>query len=70
MAQMKFITVKGATTLTDTPFYVGLVQHERTRPKHETYDYLVKGRNFLLVNAVELAPFKTVLAAVSFREAL
>ena len=120
MAQMKFITVKGATTLSDTPFYVGLVQHERTMPKHETYDYLgerlgfrstavravlmalreyvrenaargnitsidgvvsirnvckgafagmggpwVKGRNFLLVNAVELDPFKTVLAAVT-----
>ena len=120
MAQMKFITVKGATTLSDTPFYVGLVQHERTMPKGEAYDYLgerlgfrstavravlmalreyvrenaargnitsidgvvsirnvckgafagmggpwVKGRNFLLVNAVELDPFKTVLAAVT-----
>ena len=120
MAQIKFITVQGATTLSATPFYVGLVQHERTLTKKEAYDLLaerlgfkatavravvmglheyvrenaergnityldgvasirnvckgafaglngpwVKGRNYLLVNAVEMDPFKTILAAIT-----
>ena len=30
MAQIKFITVPDSTTLSATPYYIGLVQHERT----------------------------------------
>ena len=116
---VKFITVKGSERLGREPFYVGVLQHERTMSRRETYDYLaertgfkatairavfmaaaeyirenqrrgnityidgvasirnyvrgafdglagpwVRGRNVLMVNAVEMEPFKTVLAAV------
>ena len=116
---VKFITVKGSENLGRSPFYVGLVQHDRTMSRRETYEYLaertgykatairavfmalaefirenqrkgnitfldgvasirnyvrgafdglagpwVKGRNVLMVNAVEMEPFKTLLAAI------
>ena len=116
---VKFITVKGSENLGRSPFYVGLVQHERTMSRRETYEYLaertgykatairavfmaaaefirenqrkgnityidgvasirnyvrgafaglsgpwVKGRNVLMVNAVEMEPFKSLLVAV------
>ena len=116
---VKFITVKGSERLGRSPFYVGLVQHDRTMSRRETYEYLaertgykatairavfmaaaefirenqrkgnityldgvasirnyvrgafdglagpwVKGRNVLMVNAVEMEPFKTLLAAI------
>ena len=117
--QVKFITVKGSENLGRSPFYVGLVQHDRTMSRRETYEYLaertgykatairavfmaaaefirenqrkgnityidgvasirnyvrgafdglsgpwVKGRNVLMVNAVEMEPFKSLLAAI------
>ena len=116
---VKFITVKGSERLGRSPFYVGLVQHDRTMSRRETYEYLaertgykatairavfmaaaefirenqrkgnityidgvasirnyvrgafaglsgpwVKGRNVLMVNAVEMEPFKSLLAAI------
>ena len=116
---VKFITVKGSENLGRSPFYVGLVQHDRTMSKREVYEYLaertgykatairavfmaaaefirenqrkgnitfidgvasirnyvrgafdglsgpwVKGRNVLMVNAVEMEPFKSLLAAI------
>ncbi len=116
---VKFITVKGSERLGREPFYVGVLQHERTMSRRETYEYLaertgfkatairavfmaaaeyirenqrrgnityvdgvasirnyvrgafeglagpwVRGRNVLMVNAVEMEPFKTVLSAV------
>ena len=116
---VKFITVKGPDRLATEPFYMGVVQHERTMSRRETYEYLaertgykatairavfmaaaefirenqrkgnityidgvasirnyvrgafaglsgpwVKGRNVLMVNAVEMEPFKSLLAAV------
>ena len=115
----KFITVKGSERLGREPFYVGVLQHERTMSRREAYEYIagqtgytptavravfmavaeyirenqargnityidgvasirnyvrgafeglagpwVKGRNVIMVNAVEMEPFKTVLAAV------
>ncbi len=115
----KFITVKGSEHLGHEPFYLGILQHERTMSRKEAYEYIagrtgytatavravfmavaeyirenqargnvtyidgvasirnyvrgsfdglagpwVKGRNVLMVNAVELEPFKTVLGAV------
>ena len=115
----KFITVKGPGSLATEPFYMGVLQHERTMSRRETYEYIaektgykpaavravfmavaeyirenqargnitfvdgvasirnsvrgafegltgpwVKGRNVIMVNAVEMEPFKTVLAAV------
>lgn len=119
MAQVKFVTMKGSNTLTATPYYIGIVQHERTMGKREAYEFLaqetgyraaairavfmalrdyirenadkgnitfidgvasirnvvkgpfqgltgpwVKGVNHLAVNAVELDPFKSVLADI------
>ena len=116
---VKFITIKGQGEIARTPFYMGIVQHERTLSAQETYalcadhtgykataikavfmavaEYIrenqrrgnitfidgvasirnyvrgafaglagpwVKGVNYLMVNAVEMEPFKTVLAAV------
>ena len=117
--QVKYITVKGAERLGRSPFYVGVVQHERTMSSREAYEYIaeftgykpasvravhmaaaefirenqrlgnitsldgvasirnyvrgafeglagpwVKGRNVLMVKAVEMEPFKSILAAV------
>ena len=117
---VKYITVKGSENLGRSPFYVGLVQHDRTMSRRETYEYLaertgykatairavfmaaaefirenqrkgnitfidgvasirnyvrgafdglsgpwVKGRNVLMVNAVEIDPFKSLLAAIT-----
>ena len=116
---VKYITVKGPDRLATEPFYMGVVQHERTMSRRETYEYLaertgykatairavfmaaaefirenqrkgnityidgvasirnyvrgafaglsgpwVKGRNVLMVNAVEMEPFKSLLAAI------
>ena len=113
----RFITVKGSNTLSPRPYYIGVVQHERTMDRKETYAYCArktgftptqvraaflalaeyirenqdsgnitfidevasirnypkgtfeglsgpwtKGRNLLIVNAVEMDPFKSVLA--------
>ena len=116
---VKFVTVKGSERLGRDPFYVGLVQHDRTLSPSETYELCashtgykatairavfmalaefirenqrkgnitfidgvasirnyvrgafdaltgpwVKGRNVLMVNAVEMEPFKTILVGV------
>ena len=116
---VKFVTVKGSERLGRNPFYVGLVQHDRTLSPSETYELCashtgykatairavfmalaefirenqrkgnitfldgvasirnyvkgafeglggpwVKGRNVLMVKAVEMEPFKSILAAV------
>ena len=113
---VKYITVKGSENLGRSPFYVGLVQHDRTMSSREAYEYIaqwtgykatavravflamaeyireiqrkgnitcidgvasirnyvrgafdglagpwVKGRNVLMVNAVEIDPFKSLL---------
>lgn len=42
----KFVTQKGSSSLTTDPFYVGLVQHERTMSKAETYEYLAEKLGF------------------------
>ena len=117
MAKVKYMTVKGNSSLATSPFYVGLVQHERTMSKKEAYAYCaektgykptqvravfmglkqylkdnanrgnvtyidgiasvrnyvrgafagltgpwVKGKNYLMVAAVEMDPFKSLLA--------
>ena len=119
MAKVKFITVKGSERLSHSPFYVGVVQHERIMSRREAYAYCaertgykpaavravflalaeyirenqargnitfidgvasvrnyvkgafetlagpwVKGRNILMTHAVEMEPFKTVLAGI------
>ena len=91
---VKFITMKGASNIAATPFYVGFVQHDRTMSRRETYAYCaertgfkaaairavfmalaefirenqrkgnIKGVNYLSVQAVEMEPFKTLLAAI------
>jgi hypothetical protein len=40
MAAPNFITTKGASTLTDEPYYIGIVQHDSVMTKKETYEYL------------------------------
>ena len=116
---VKYITVKGQGNLSRDPFYIGVVQHERTMSRREVYEYCaertgykatairavfmaaaefirenqrkgnityldgvasirnyvkgafasltgpwVKGVNYLSVQAVEMDPFKSLLAAV------
>ncbi len=39
MAIIKFITVKGPESFGTEPFYVGMLQHERTMSKQEFYSY-------------------------------
>ena len=36
----KFITVKGSERLGTEPFYVGILQHERTMSRREAYEYI------------------------------
>ena len=117
MANLKYRTVKGNSSLAADPFYVAIPQHSRSMAKNETYNYCaektgykptqiraaflglkqylinnankgnvtymdgiasirnyvkgafeslsgpwVKGKNYLLVQAVEMDPFKTLLA--------
>ena len=54
---VKFITVKGSSTLTSDPFYIGLVQHERSMTKKEAYEYAADQIGFksTAVRAVFLA---------------
>ena len=40
MAKVRFSTAKGSDTMSPSPFYVGVVQHDRTMSKKETYAYL------------------------------
>ena len=116
---VNYITMKGASTLTSTPFYIGIPQHERVMSKKEAYEYAadqtgykatairavfmalaalvkenqakgnitflddvasirnyvkggfesqngpwVKGKNYLLINAVEMDPFKSILSGI------
>ena len=42
----KFITVKGSNTLTSSPYYIAIVQHERTMSKKETYAYCAEKIGF------------------------
>ena len=115
----KFITVKGSERLGTEPFYMGVLQHERTMSRREAYEYIAgktgytptavravfmavaeyirenqargnityfdgvasirnyvrgafeslsgpwnKGVNLLVVNAVEMDPFKSLLAGI------
>ena len=116
---VKFMTIKGASTIATKPFYIGIPQHERVIGKKEAYEiaaertgykatavravfmalkefvrenqnrgnitYIdevasvrnvvrgsfaaltgpwVKGKNVLMINAVEMDPFKTILEGV------
>ena len=118
--KVKFMTVKGAGSMSRTPYYIGVPQHERIMSKKEAYAYCsektgyrqtaiqavfqamaryvrenaakgnvtyidgiasvrhyvkgafddlkgpwMKGRNLLLVKAVEMEPFKTALAGAT-----
>jgi len=117
---VKFITVKGSSSLSTDPFYIGIPQHERIMPARESYSYAsgkigykatavravfmalgelirenqrrgnityidevasirnyckgafdsltgpwTKGRNYLLVQAVPMDPFKSLLSAIT-----
>ena len=35
---VKYITVKGQGNLSRDPFYIGVVQHERTMSRREVYE--------------------------------
>ena len=54
---VKFITVKGSENLGHSPFYVGVVQHERTMSRRETYEYLAErtGYKATAIRAVFMA---------------
>ena len=42
----RYITVKGSNTVALSPYYVGLVQHERTMSKKEAYAYCAERTGF------------------------
>lgn len=46
MAQIKFMTVKGSSTLAREPFYIGVPQHNRTMTRKETYEFLAEETGF------------------------
>jgi hypothetical protein len=54
---VKFITMKGASNIAATPFYVGFVQHDRTMSRRETYEYCAERTGFkaAAIRAVFLA---------------
>ena len=43
----KFITVKGSNVVSPTPYYIGIVQHERTMSKKEAYAYCAEKTGFM-----------------------
>ena len=47
----KFITVKGSEHLGHEPFYLGILQHERTMSRKEAYEYIA-GRTGYTATAV------------------
>ena len=49
----KFITVKGSERLGHEPFYVGVLQHERTMSRKEAYEYIA-GQTGYTATAVDL----------------
>ena len=55
--QVKFITTKGSERLGRSPFYVGLVQHERTMSRRETYEHCAErtGYKATAIRAVFMA---------------
>lgn len=50
MAIPKFATVKGSSTIASSPYYVGLVQHESSMTKKETYEHLAEKLRFSQAN--------------------
>ena len=54
---VKFITMKGVSSIAATPYYVGLVQHERTMSRRETYEYCAErtGYKATAIRAVFMA---------------
>ena len=42
----KYMTVKGSNTMSPTPYYIGIVQHERTMSKKEAYAYCAEKTGF------------------------
>ena len=50
MAEPRFITAKGSTSLTDKPYYIGFVQHDSVMTKNETYEYLAERLAFSKAN--------------------
>jgi len=50
MATPKFATVAGKSTKATAPYYVGLVQHESSMTKKETYEHLAEKLKFSSAN--------------------
>jgi len=46
MADIKFMTVKGSDTLTQTPYYIGIPQHSRILSTKETYELCAERTGF------------------------
>ena len=42
----KYMTVKGSNTMSASPYYIGIVQHERTMSKKEAYAYCAERTGF------------------------
>ena len=42
----KYMTVKGSNTMSASPYYIGIVQHERTMSKKEAYAYCAEKTGF------------------------
>jgi len=42
MAKIKFMTAKGSDSISTTPFYIGVPQHERTMSKKESYEFFAE----------------------------
>ena len=42
----KYMTVKGSNVVSPTPYYIGIVQHERTMSKKEAYAYCAEKTGF------------------------
>jgi len=64
---IKFATVAGQSSLATTPYYTGLVQHESTMTRSETYEHLSEKLKFSQANikAAFLALKKTLNAAAA-----
>ena len=50
MATVKYITIKGSDTFARSPFYIAIVQHDRTMTKKETYAFLADALGYTEAN--------------------
>ena len=70
MATAKFITVKGAESIGDEPFYQGVLQHDRSMTLRETYQYCAEHTGYKPTAALTINSTKVDAAKLTALEVI